>query len=176
MLRGPKSLKKLCSVTHHWVLFWPSPSLLTAAYASNNTRTRICNRLRSPEMYSANLGIDSWAPYKVYKYGRYSIHVVLRSSSNLGGIGPFLYQSNAIFDNPVFFPNWADVQQKFPVAVNETSSSSLLPLCGGLSINLNLYLSSVPMFMGTPTHIIAIYWDFARFTLQWGVTKRQSRQ
>jgi hypothetical protein len=31
---------------------------------------RICKRLRSPGIDSARLGIDSWAPKKVYKFGQ----------------------------------------------------------------------------------------------------------
>ncbi len=33
------------------------------------TRAHICKRLRKPRIDSARLGIDFWAPEKVYKYG-----------------------------------------------------------------------------------------------------------
>ncbi len=55
------------------------------------------------------------------------------------------------------------MEQKFPVAVNETSSSSLLPL------GRQLVQSKPVPFLGPHVygiaHFIAIYWDFARFTL-----------
>jgi hypothetical protein len=38
-------------------------------WLAGQIRARICKRLWSPGINSARLGIDSWAPEKVYKYG-----------------------------------------------------------------------------------------------------------
>jgi hypothetical protein len=43
-----------------------NPSTVTRARL---TRAQICKRLRSPEIDSDRLGIDSWAPQHVYKHG-----------------------------------------------------------------------------------------------------------